>query len=84
MWVGWFSGKVTTTVWLTIALLYYFDIFTKGGSENAVALINHLNSSSRYIYMLSDVGKLLTGDFNAKIASGHRLPWETWKIYHTP
>ena len=39
--VAWFSGTVTTTVWLTIALSSYFDIFTKskggGGLENAVA-----------------------------------------------
>ena len=27
--VGWFSGTVTTTVRLTVALSYYFDIFTK-------------------------------------------------------
>ena len=41
--VAWFSGTVTTTVRLTVALSYYFDIFRKlkegggGGSENAVA-----------------------------------------------
>ena len=27
--VAWYSGTVTTTVWLTIALSSYFDIFTK-------------------------------------------------------
>ena len=38
--VGWIWGTVTTTVRLTVALSYYFDIFTKlkgGGEENAVA-----------------------------------------------
>ena len=41
--VAWFLGTVTTTIRLTVAPSYYFDIFTKlkggggGGSENAVA-----------------------------------------------